>query len=201
MMKQAAKDAFMTLTERFEGHTSFMYLDVLGLVTCGYGNLIDPNIPAILDWRDKLGAPATKQEVKHEWDVVKSMQDKKELGGGVFRMYTTLRATEESIRALCGQALQNNYDVIKFKFLPDLDSWPANSQLALMSWAWACGSMAFRTWPKFLHCAKMKDWNGCAYECHINDLNNPGVKPRNAANSVLFMHANNPTPDLIVGWT
>ena len=189
-LKSVVVSKFIPWTSQFEGHTTFMYLDVRGLVTCGFGNLIDPFISPTLDWRDKSGLPVPHQAVVDEWSRVKAMTDKAPLGGGVFRWYTNLRATEASIEALCDEQLSSNYTTLKTKWLPDLDSWPASAQLALMGWAWANGPNAFHNgqWPHFLEACKAKDWEGCARECQNSTIGNPGVGPRNVAQHNLFTY-------------
>lgn len=189
-LKSVVISKFIPWTSQFEGHTTFMYLDVRGLVTIGYGNLIDPFISPLLDWRDKAGLPVTHSQVVDEWNRVKAMTDKAPLGGMVFRWYTQLRATETSIEALCDAQLESNYSTLRTHWLPDLDSWPAAAQLALMSWAWANGANAFGTggWPHFLQACKDKAWDVCATECKISEYKNPGVKPRNVADHALFSH-------------
>jgi len=61
-MKPAAKEGFLALTTNLEGYTSFMYLDVKGLVTTGIGNLIDSGgkpggafSPFRMKWRRNSG--------------------------------------------------------------------------------------------------------------------------------------------------
>lgn len=198
MMKQAVTDIFIRFTSHFEGHCLHPYLDVEGLVTIGYGNLIDPHIPAILDWRDLHGIPLTGYQVQVGWQAVKNMQDKKDLGGGVFRWFTDMRVTEASVNLLCQAELSQMYNGIQKRYLPDLDTWPADAQLALMSWAWADGEWAMPKWPKFHAACLAKDWATCALECHIDTTHNPGVVSRNAINWELFHFAESTTtPDTV----
>ncbi len=76
----AVRDAVVANWIRYntplESYLSFMYLDVLGLVTTGCGNLVDPLPYAlILPWR-KVGTnrPATAAEVRAAWNVVKAQE-------------------------------------------------------------------------------------------------------------------------------
>ena len=41
-MFAAVQSSFPAFSGRFEGRVPYMYLDVLGLVTVGVGNLVDP---------------------------------------------------------------------------------------------------------------------------------------------------------------
>ncbi len=198
MLKQSVKDIFIRFTAQFEGHTLWPYLDVKGLLTIGYGNLIDPYVSPLLDWRDQNGSPLDDHAVREGLAKVKAMQDKKDMGGGVFRWYTGLRATEASINALCFSTLDNMYYTLLNHYLPDLDAWPADAQLALMSWAWACGGNAMPKWPKFHAACLAKDWATCGTECHISTDGNPGVRNRNIANLSLFRGVlTNTDPDIV----
>jgi hypothetical protein len=48
-----------------------MYADVLGLITTGQGNLIDPKPAALaLPWRNRDGALASSAEISAEWDRI-----------------------------------------------------------------------------------------------------------------------------------
>src|SRR5688572_28003833 len=64
-------------SEPLEGRVPHMYLDILGLVTCGVGNLIDPVSEALkLPWkRRSTGKPATEHEVRAAWNALKARQD------------------------------------------------------------------------------------------------------------------------------
>jgi GH24 family phage-related lysozyme (muramidase) len=66
-MKTAVAAIFPTFTERFEGHCTFLYCDVKGLVTTGRGNLVDPMSLALpLPWQID-GSPATEAQVVDAW--------------------------------------------------------------------------------------------------------------------------------------
>lgn len=179
------KAQFLQFTQRFEGLTTWLYLDVKGLVTIGYGNLIDPQIPSCLDFRDKSGLPVPAATVRAEWQAVKAMTEKAPLGGVVFRDYTGLRASLVSINALA-YAVLDDMALTLAGYFPEFGAWPADAQLATLSIAWACGSHFPASWPAFSAAARAQDWATCAAQCHIEDSHNPGVRPRNAANRALL---------------
>lgn len=192
-MRDCVRDAFLAFTQRYEGHTLYCYLDEEGLVSIGYGNLIDPHIPACLDFRDLHGIPATTDQVQAEWAHIKSLQNLKELGGGAYRPHANLRATEASILALVAHERDGMWAKL-LGYFPDAEDWPADAQLGVMSMAWACGAgfpdphdpVGF---PKFTAAARAREWVTCANECHIEDSKNPGVTPRNVMNRKLFLAA------------
>lgn len=190
-MRECVRNAFLQFTQHFEGLCLFMYLDVMGLVTTGYGNLIDQNGPAHLsafDWRALDGNPVEPAEVLREWERVKGLQRLKQMGGGVFRHYTRLRATQASVDAFALHVLDGMWAKM-LKHFPEAEEWPADAQLGLLSMAWACGENFPPKWPKFSEAARNQRWTVCAEESHIVDRANPGVRPRNEADRTLFLNA------------
>lgn len=197
-MRQVVKDFFLSFSERFEGAVTWMYLDILGLVTTGIGNLIDPNQPGSgnylmsdaalsLPWVYKdTGEAASRDDVVAEWMKVKLNPTAAHDGHRVLEKVTNLRLTESAIKQLVGSRLQQNYQYMVAKHFPDFDSWPAEAQLATLSMAWACGA----NWPAlFGNCKKQLlalDFANAAVSCHMNDTHNAGLVPRNAANKTLF---------------
>lgn len=208
-MRAAVRAAFLPFTQAFEGHCSWMYLDQRGLVTTGYGNLIEnvehgtPAIPAVLDWRDLAGLPVDASAVRAEWDRIKAAQQMRDMGGGAFRSMAQLRATEASIEALVLAELGSDFAVLA-SYFPDLPSWPADAQLGVLSLAWACGARfpdpaCEPPWPHFVAAARAQDWPLAAAESHISTVGNAGVARRNAANQTLFLNAARATdPDVML---
>jgi len=198
-MRAAIYPAFVPWTKAFEGYCTHMYLDVRGLVTIGYGNLVDPiSLTAGLDFRRPSGLQCTPSEVSAAWLTVKNRQDLRKAGGGAYAQITTIRATETSITKLCNTKLDEIERVLKGVF-PDWDNWPADAQLGALSIAWAAGPHTFATgWPKFTAAANAGNWVLASLNCHMADFANPGLRPRNAANVKLFEAAAvTKTPDLL----
>lgn len=189
--------AFVPFSTKFEGSVPFMYLDILGLVTTGIGNLIDP-IGAALDlpWLKQDGTLANRAEVAAEWMNVKARQDMKMRGGMAYGSITKLRLDAAGIaEVVYRKAKQNENELIR-RF-PDFESWPVDAQLATHSMAWACGP-AFR-FPKLAAALLQRDFRTAAAECHMNTDgsdgipntrdDNRGLVPRNVANEVLYRNA------------
>ena len=182
---------------RFEGHVDGLYLDVKGYVTGGVGNLLEnikTGAPVLrvfnLPWRhrsdDTLAAPDT---VRAEWHLVKSRQDLKNASLARRLAITTLYLRDADIRALVLQKYDEDHTILKIQF-PELETWPWSAQRALHSMAWARGPYAFAVeYPRFTAACLTKNWTVAAAECHINDVGNPGLTPRNAANKALFEEA------------
>lgn len=200
------RDAFVGFSAGFEGVVRWMYLDVLGLVTVGIGNLIDP-LPAVLPpFRRADGELATRDEIVAEWRRVKVHPTAARQGYRVLEHVTTLRLDDDGIAQVVGGRLSLNDTYLAKRFrcvrhddcrdVPALgevcdaysyNAWPADAQLATLSMAWACGP-AFR-FPRLEAALLGGSFDVAANECKMNEAGNPGLKPRNAANRTLYQNA------------
>jgi GH24 family phage-related lysozyme (muramidase) len=190
-MYPSVLSSFVSFTQKFEGFLDFMYLDVKGLVTIGYGNLIDPIDEALaltFEAKANPGTPVSADAVRAEWNVVKSRTDLKLRGGVIYGTITKLQITRPSLDALMQRKLGAFESILTQRF-PTFGTWPADAQLGAMSMSWAMGPAFTGTWPKFTEACLAGDWNGAADNCKMNDVGNPGLKPRNAANDTLFRNA------------
>lgn len=168
-----------------------MYLDVEGLVTTGVGDLID-SVPAAVEltWTVRAtGQQATLEQIETEWHHVKGLQGMKGAGGKAFRGMTSLDLTSESLAKLIEDKLVEAETCLRQSF-PDYDSWPADAQLGVLSMAWALGPEFARWgWPHFRSAALAQDWTEAADQCRMKEEGNPGVRPRNDADQILFRNA------------
>jgi GH24 family phage-related lysozyme (muramidase) len=191
-MHQSVRDAFMPFTTNFEGRVPFMYLDILGKVTTGIGNLIDsPGEAQRLPWTDtSTGTAADPGTIEAAWQAVKGRQDMRSRGGMAFESVTTLRLSDDDIDALVLAKVDSNESFLKSNHseFAGFDDWPADAQLGLLSMAWAQGP-SFAKWPSFRAAAAAGDWATAAAQCHLEDSHNPGLRPRNAADLELFNNA------------
>ncbi len=69
------------------------------------------------------------------------------------------------------------------------ETWPADGQLGLLSMAWAMGPAFSGGWPHFTQACLARDWVGAAANCKMDEAGKPGLRPRNAANALLFRNA------------
>lgn len=174
-----------------------MYLDNLGLVTTAIGNLVDattgnpsaPWTPALaLPWKHgPTGAPAFPNEIIDAWKAVKARQDLKDLGGGnsQFSALTDLRLSEKDIDDLFAKTRDNSIATLKANGFPNIDSFPADAQMGLLSMAWALGAAFSKGFPKFTAAVDSGNWLTAALESHISN----GTISRNAANALMFTNA------------
>jgi GH24 family phage-related lysozyme (muramidase) len=189
-MYESVRDAWHSFSEPFEGRVPSMYLDILGLVTCGVGNLIDPVSEALKVpfYRDDDGGRATPDQVRAAWFALKERQDLKRRGVSYARALTRLHMRDEDIDALVASRLASNEAFI-CKWLPAFPTIPADAQLGILSMAWAVGAGFNRKFPTFTKAALAGDWFAAQAACTIREDGNPGVVPRNKANRICFGNA------------
>lgn len=185
-----------------------MYLDVFGLVTIGIGNLIDP-LPVGLQMVNKTtGQPASDSDIQAEWARVKNAKVLIPLGWRAFQRICTLQMTDDGVAQLVQHRMDTNEAYLLRRF-STWDSWPAAAQLGTHSIAWAAGAGWLA--PHFDAAVKAGDWQACAGNpgdanvdptCRghawlsdgmgpdvTNRPKNPGLRPRNLANKLLFQFA------------
>jgi GH24 family phage-related lysozyme (muramidase) len=203
-MFQSVKDNWIKFSSKFEGYLPFMYLDVLGKVTTGMGNLIDSVSAAqALPWMKPDGTKASPNEIGAAWSLVKGRQDMKMKGGSAFEDISDLRLDDAGIQQLIQSKLDNN-EAMLIKRYKGYPAWPADAQMGVHSMAWAMGP-AFK-FPKFDAAVNklVPDFAEAAVQSHMNDTGNPGLIPRNAANVTLFNNAqytlDNNLPHDVLQW-
>jgi hypothetical protein len=189
--------AFVPFNKRFEGYVPWMYADVKNLVTTGMGNLIDgspdanPEAPAVaLGWHhERDGSKATPAEIVGAWHAVKNA-GLAGVGGGSpkFAALSDLRLDDSAIQQLIDAKVAQN-DAILNKRFAGYHAWPADAQLGAHSISWAAGGNF--NFPRFQAEASklVPNFNILAKESYMNDTRNPGLKPRNVANQILFTNA------------
>lgn len=199
-MYPSVRDAWLDFTKPLEGGVPWPYLDILGLVTIAYGNLIDSSKgmingkPDPMPWRAALalplvkpdGSPASAQEITDAWRAVKGQQQLAQQGYRAAARWSTLRLTDDGM-AQVALAKFDIFDTELHRRFPEIDEWPADAQLATMSMAWACG--AWFVFPRLVLSLHDKDFARAAQECHMNETGNAGLIPRNKANKQLYMNA------------
>lgn len=174
-------------SEDLEGRTTWPYLCTAEKVTVGVGNMIEPLSTAqALPWQNTAtGMPATRDEVAVYYAAVKSRTDLARLGGGHFRNVSPLRLTEADVDRLVARKLAE-VDRQMAGMFPAWDSWPADGQLALLSWAWAVGGAS--PYPRMFAALRAGDWLAAAEEAEINPKIGTIIK-RNARNRILLRNA------------
>jgi GH24 family phage-related lysozyme (muramidase) len=185
-MRDSVASAFVAFSSPLEGVVPWMYLDIKGLVTVAIGNLIDPvSLADGVPFLRPDGSPATRDEIRAEWQRVKGNTSLARLGHQASRHVTTLRLTDEGVQQVVGRALATMEADLRRTY-PEWDAWPADAQLATLAMAWACGT-GFRRSFRRLHAALLaQDWATASQQCTISTAGNAGIVPRNRAMKQLY---------------
>jgi peptidoglycan hydrolase-like protein with peptidoglycan-binding domain len=189
-------NSYVDWTTPLEGFVPHMYIDALGFVTTGMGNLIDPMSAAMsLPWKNADGSRATPAQIQAAWTAVDSKRSDPKgqrqtsgpaaQGGGTQGNLTTIRITKNDVKALVADRLKNNEKIIVAN-LPHFAAAPADAQLGVHSMAWAEGTGFTKTWPAFDAAFNRGDFATAAAQ---SNMQGTGIAMRNMANKLLFTNA------------
>ena len=197
-MRSNVLDAFWDLTVAWEGgYINWMFPDIKGLVSTGFGLLLDPVAMALtLPWRRADGGLATRDEIVADFARVKAHPDAARLGHKSVERVAQLRLTKEDLRKAYEAKVRHNESVLRSYFADAYDEWPADAELGVHSMAWACGpafaspSAGRNHWPKLTAALRALDFETAAIECFMDEeAANPGIRPRNKGNRIMFRNA------------
>ncbi len=188
--------AFFPYSRKLEGDLKWMYLDILGWVTTGIGNKIDPVSDALaLPWKNPDGSLATAAEITAAWNAVDAERSdpKGQLQtsglathyGGAFGGVTTLRLTTSDVRDLVNEQIAANELTLRHSF-PGYDTMPADAQLELHSRAWALGAGFAPSFPLFTAAMNAGDYAAAATVAGYRGV---GIAKRLAAEQVMLANA------------
>ncbi len=189
MLIPAVREAFWAFSVPLEGYVSHMYRDTKNLVTVGVGQLIDPMAYAMaLPFKRKDGTRASREEIAHEWRRIHVAPDLDKLGWRAAERIAQLHLDEADVERLFAAKVDENVGHLA-KRCP-FAAIPADAQMALLSWAWACGPHA--KFPKMLAAVSRGDFATAAEEIRVTDGKGkaPGtLSLRNAANRRMMLNA------------
>lgn len=188
-MRPAVPEPFVSLTRSLEGPTNWMYLDVLGIVTTGYGNALFTIASATaLPWRRPDGTYATRDEIVADWALVRSHTEIERDGGGAYAKIARLRLDAQGVSDLVRGTLARCDGDMRRRY-PDWETWPACAQMACLSLAWACGDNY--DFPKMDRALANRDFFEASREIEMTPKHNPGnnLTARNRANEILMRNA------------
>ena len=177
-------------TCRFEGSVNHMYLDTVGKVTVGVGNMLSSVEQAQeLPFVDRrTGRRATPQEIAADFEAVQ--RQPKGLFHGRYARCTKLSLPDEAVDALLEQRLHQFEGDLR-RLYPGFDDFPEGAKLGLLDMAYnlGAGALAHR-WPRLNAAVRSRDWAGVARESRRRGVN----EERNAATRALFEAAALVTP-------
>lgn len=213
MARQVVCDVWIAFTESFEGGVPCLYNDIEGKTTIAYGNLCDsPAAVVALPLMHPGGIAATPAEKIAAFHAVHDDPHAAAAGWQYAARLSPLRLTREGMTELALARLEmNNADLVAQ--LPEFEDYGACAQVALHSWAWACGSRS--PFPKMMAAVRARDFasyarkvvdgfetdvltGGAAVEIFIKEwttapdgtaIKNAGLVPRNVANRILMCNA------------
>jgi GH24 family phage-related lysozyme (muramidase) len=179
-MRDSVVEIFPKFTAPLEGCVLWPYQDVLGLVTIGYGCLIEPEAlaAAVQGW---VGSPSLAA-IATEWNKVNALP--KALHFNRYKDSCSLRLTQDGVDVLLQQRVQLFEGTLRHYF-PAWDSFPADAQLAIMAMAWACGAGFPKTFTNFAGFVLKRDWANAARCAKISEQGNPGRSPAESPGSAL----------------
>lgn len=190
-MRDVARRAFVPLTVSFEGgFITWMFPDVKGLVSTGFGLLLDPVALALgLPWKRADGTLASREEIVADFYRVKNHPDAARLGHLSVKNVAGLRLDNDGLYQAFQGKLNAN-DRYMATVFPDWEEWCADSQLATLSMCWAVGPAFQRQWPKFTEALRARDYMTASVECFMpEEAHIGGLRPRNKANRILYRNA------------
>ncbi len=166
-----------------EGSIPHMYLDTVGKVTIGVGNMLRnaeaaTRLPFIVK---ETGDKASEDEIISEYERVAKL--KPGLTARSYKQHTKLVLTAEAIDALLDKRLSRFKSRLRKDFA-GFDSFPAEAQLGLIDMAFNLGNHGLVSkFPSFTKAARSQDWKLCARECKRKQVQ----KSRNSEVRALFL--------------
>jgi hypothetical protein len=205
---------FLVLTNDCEGTVFTLYADIKSYITIGIGNMVNsPSLAARLPLRRPDGTLATTAEKIAEWNKIKagacgadgddaatcSWAGRRHPLTGIpcfahagwkasEKHAATLRLTREDVDKLVASERDRFWAALVVHF-PELPSWCADAQLAMLSMGWGLGPHFAPKYPRFSAAVRAGDWLLAAEECGMRESNNPGVRKRNRYNRTLLRNA------------
>jgi GH24 family phage-related lysozyme (muramidase) len=201
LVRAAVRRAWLRFSEPFEGRVLWMYKDGLGRIATGVGNDLTigkaPNFAPSpetfsLPWMHPDGRPATRAEILEAWSTVRAKANGL-AGGGTHGGLTHIRLTNAALEAIIERKLIGNETILRQRW-PGWDGWPADAQLALLSWAWGVGPT--EAYPRMSAALARGDFAAAAKEVDLKSRMPDGTMKairtqpaRNAANRLLLRNA------------
>ena len=185
MLSVPEKAILRSKMEKYEGKISNMYLDSKGFVTVGVGHLLkDLSSAQKLSFKKSNGAPASKEEIKADYDSVKK-QPKNRLAS-YYKNHVKLKLSDRDIDTLTDNHIDSFESELKMVF-SDFYTYPSEVKLALFDIIFNVGMTDLNNqWPVFKKAVKAKDWSTAAKE---SNRKHPISKERNKYVKDLFEKA------------
>lgn len=164
-----------SFTSRFEGVIPHLYLDTVGIPTCGVGFAVRSEAElAQFQWTPSLS------EAVADYRII--CRQPSGLPASLYKRHTKARLSDESIR--------NTFEIIIASVRRQLKNWnldtqPVPVQLALVDMAYNLGVAGLGKYVKMRAAVEARDWARAADECSRRGVQ----QPRNEATRELFLAA------------
>lgn len=148
---------------RWEGFTTWLYLDTRGLVTVGIGNML-PTLEACraLPWRT-IDRPSSQAEVDEAWSAIRAQQPAK--AASSYAGVTKVRLESIEVVRLAERRLEREFLPGLRRLWPAWDSFPAPAQKALVDMAWNLGVRGLGKFSNLRAAVKAQGWAAAARSC------------------------------------
>ncbi len=152
--------------KKWEGSYDFMYLDTVGLVTTGVGNLLKTADDACeLPWNKPDGEPATEDEIRQGWEDVKG--SKAGLRATAYKSVCGLRLADDDVKALVDTRLENEFLPGLRKLVPGFEDYPEPCQECLVDLAYNLGLRGLGKFGTLLAAVRSRSWLVAAKSCSV----------------------------------
>lgn len=168
-----------------EGVVSHMYLDTVGKVTVGVGNMLpSAAAAAALPFVERVSrTPASDAQIRADFESV-CLQPKAQQARH-YRAHTKLDLPDDAIWTLL-KARVDDFERQLSGYFPQFPSFPGSAQLALLDMAFNLGGAALNTrWPSLKQAVLAQDWRRAQQECERST----STPARNNATRELFRRA------------
>jgi GH24 family phage-related lysozyme (muramidase) len=168
-----------------EGVVSHMYLDTVGKVTVGVGNMVaTAAAAAALAFVDRATRTrANEAQIRADFESVSSQPKAQQ--ARQYKLHTKLDLPDEAIWTLL-KARVDGFEQQLIGYFPQFPSFPSSAQLALLDMAFNLGGPALNTrWPSLKRAVLAQDWRSAQQECERST----STLARNNATRLLFQRA------------
>jgi GH24 family phage-related lysozyme (muramidase) len=161
-------DDAVTAIGKFEGRIAWMYLDTLGNVTTGIGQMIPTVADALrYPFHKPSGEQAKNSDIEAEYTRVKQMQ--RGLLARAYRTPDALLLSDDDINYSFKNTLINAAVELTVVF-PDYPEYPDPAKVALLDMRYNLGITKLRNeFVNFCAAVRQRRWPVAAQECHRAD--------------------------------
>ena len=165
-MSEAFREKARELIKAGEGCIQHMYLDTVGKVTVGVGNML-PNAAAATQLpfihADDL-TEASDEEIRTEFDLVSTQTAG--LLASKYKSFTKLMLSEPAIDDLLDERIDGFESQLKIDF-PNYESCPEPARLGMLDMAFNLGNAGLvNKFPSFTRAARQENWSECELQCN-----------------------------------